>query len=263
VTEAELVAYLADLMAAGQITEAEAAALLARFETGTAPELADRPPDPEPDRADWTAALLFVLLLLGANADRTLTAVQRRQARDVLRARFGADVTRLAGQVTAGTLGAGQWERNMQSVIMAYTLRMAVTGAGTLPQAATRQRVAGRLPEQRVFLDRFTVQLAARQPGARPMSTASIAARAELYGGVAWGAFFIGQADRLDQGWVERWVARDDGNTCGPCSAVNGELFLPGEGPMPGAICLGRGRCRCERRPEFNPEAAARLRGTA
>lgn len=45
---------------------------------------------------------------------------------------------------------------------------------------------------------------------------------------------------------VFEYVTRGDGAVCGPCNAARG-FYLPSEGPMPGAVCAGRSRCRCRR----------------
>lgn len=65
-----------------------------------------------------------------------------------------------------------------------------------------------------------------------------------------------------EAGYVVDYRAVDDRGTCDPClQAEQNGPYLANEGPMPAAVCLGRGRCRCRRELVYDPAAYARLRG--
>ncbi len=97
----------------------------------------------------------------------------------------------------------------------------------------------------------------------RPMTEDEIAARARQYKGEAYGKYWEKSEEQIDDsGVVIDYVAVDDGATCTPCSTAEDEgPYLPGQGPMPGMICLGGGHCRCVRQQREAPELAADLRG--
>ncbi len=68
----------------------------------------------------------------------------------------------------------------------------------------------------------------------------------------------------LGRGWVVDYISRDDVRTCTNClEAQRQGPYLPGQGPMPGAVCLGRHRCRCRREYRYDPVMYARLTGAA
>jgi len=97
----------------------------------------------------------------------------------------------------------------------------------------------------------------------RPMTEDEIAARARQYKGEAYAEYWRKSEEQEERDDViVRYVAVDDGATCGPCSAAEDEgPYLIGAGPMPGSVCLGSGHCRCVRRREVSPQVAAQLRG--
>lgn len=203
--------------------------------------LLDAPPVTEQDDGDaWLIAWALLLLLLGANAARPLTATQRKRARDLLRMRFENAALRYAQRVTSGGLDVDQWQAAVGDEMASYTRTMAVAGAGTLPNAQVRQLAESEIRRQMPFLAGFAAALAG-------MSIAAIANRTRLYGGVGWGMFWRAQGSTASEGIVERWISRDDNRTCSVCASFSGRYYLPGVGPMPGAVCLGAGNCRCER----------------
>ena len=208
----------------------------------------------------WLMAFVLLLLLIGGNTTRRLTRAQSRQARSLLRAKFEVDVQRLADAIAAGTLAVALWQEQMQKAMDDYARTMAIAGAGALPSATTQAIVEARLQEQVPFLNRF-----AGLVGAGLLSAAAIAARASLYGGVGWDAYWRGAegAVSVKHGQIVHYVARDDNGTCAPCrdAQANGPYVVGRQHPVPGSACLGGGRCRCELRFEYNPQVYARLTG--
>lgn len=291
-SRSDLVLHLAALVARHAITQAQAAALLADFDSGELDE-ADLPSmgTPTSDRKDWLLALALVLLLTGGNTNRKLSTAKRRQARNTLRNGYQATVQQLAVGVASGAVAVGAWQGQMQAQIANYTRQMAVAGAGTLPSATTQAAVEAKLAEQWPFLQTFAVQIAARQAGAvagsgggasaptvtggpisaaiapakvatgGPLSAVAIAARSNQYGGIGWGSFFAGQGNDAGYGIVDVWFTRDDGHVCPRCGPRHGQYFQVGAGPYPGWDCFGS--CRCERRPEYLPEIYVQLGGLA
>lgn len=274
-TRADLVASLAALVSRRAITPAQAAQLLNSFDAG---DFLPSDLPPEPTRDDWLLALLLVLLLTGGNTTRPLSAAKRRQARNTLRGGFQATMGQLAVGVTTGALAVGAWQSAMQVNIAAYTRQMAVAGAGALPSGATQAAVEAQLAQQWPFLQTFAVQIAAKKAGgggagsgvlpvasaeqaAGMLSVAAIAARSRMYGNVGHAAFYQGQGDDPQYGYIERWVSLDDGKVCPNCARLHGEMFLPGDGVMPGSVCFGT--CRCSRVLEYNEAEYIRLGGAS
>ena len=97
----------------------------------------------------------------------------------------------------------------------------------------------------------------------RPMTEDEIAARARQYKGEAFAEYWRKSEEQVESDDViVRYVSQDDGATCQPCRVAEDQgPYLAGAGPMPGAVCLGGGHCRCVRRREVNPQVAAQLRG--
>lgn len=214
--------------------------------------------DDESDKEAWIVALAIVLLLLNIKTVRPLTLTQQKRARVLLRAKFEADALRLAVAVAGGAIATARWKEQMQATIEEYARQMAAAGAGTLPDVATRAKVDARLQEQQPYLERFAGVVAAGV-----MSAIAIAARAKLYGGVGWGAYWTGAENAISRqrGQIVYYTARDDRGTCGPCNAAQRTSpYRAGTNhPVPGSVCLGGGLCRCELRFEYNPTVYAQL----
>lgn len=108
------------------------------------------------------------------------------------------------------------------------------------------------------------LSVAVRALQGKPLSEAAIAQRAAQYGGVGRAAFYTGMegSATTQRGYVARYVARDDDRTCVRCLDAEARgPYLPGDGPKPGDVCLGRHRCRCTRELVYDPAAWARLTG--
>ena len=97
----------------------------------------------------------------------------------------------------------------------------------------------------------------------RRMSDKQIAARTQMYKGKSYEQFWrFKERGIKDSDLVVDYIALDDGATCGPCAeAQNRGPYLPGQGPFPGAVCLGGGHCRCRRDTRRDAALAAELRG--
>lgn len=220
-------------------------------------ELAPLPEDDQDHGGEWLAALVLLLLLLGANAGRPLSLSRRIRARTLLRGNFDTSMGNLAVQVANGSITVEVWQQRMSSAIAAYARQMAVAGAGQLPSTATRQWVAQQVAAQQPYLRRFAAAIAQRQQAGNPLSPAYIANRARQYGGSGWGAFYAAQGANAAPGYVEQWITRDDKAVCRVCAPRHLRYFLPGSPPFPGTDCLGT--CRCERLPVYDPVEYAKL----
>lgn len=255
-TRAELVAALSDLITRKALTATEAATLLRRFDDG---ELTDIPlPPPAEDDNDWLLALALLMLLLNRQTVRPLSGQEQLRARKTLRTQFERRTQSLATDV-AGGASVADWQVGMQDSIALYAHQMAVAGAGTLPSAQVRSAVDERLRGQWGYLAAFAVTLVAKREAEAQVSEAAIASRSALYGASGWGSFFQAQGDVARRGWVDLWITKDDRRVCHVCHPRHLQYFLPWVGPWPGPDCLGT--CRCIRKPEYNPEAYARLGG--
>lgn len=137
---------------------------------------------------------------------------------------------------------------------------------GTLRDQYPRlaERLIDAAQEQAGFLARFADEVAVSALLGRPLSPEAVAARSALYGGAGRAEFYRGKEIGQTGGWVIEYHARDDRHTCTPClEAEEASPFLPGEGVFPGAVCRGRGRCRCRRVPRFDPITYDRLKAAA
>lgn len=91
-------------------------------------------------------------------------------------------------------------------------------------------------------------------------SEAAIGARLSLYSGSGRAEWFRGQEKDAGDGDVVDYVSLDDNSTCTPCLLAEEQgPYLPGIGPFPGEVCLGRGRCRCKRVSRHDSRAAKAL----
>lgn len=260
-SRAEFLAFLARAAADPNIrlTEEEAAGLLAAFDqdeidTAHLPlALSDAVQGITREDVERAALALGALGLLRGNRER---------GRDRLRARFIVEARAYAGAVAGGDLTVAEWQGLSRDVTRDYTTNMAVLGAGSAAAALTLLPPLNRsVQEQTAYLSRFADGIAAGSLLGMAWSVGAIAARAALYAGAGYGWFF--RAKEASQGqvnYVVYWRAHDDDRVCQACLAAerNGP-YLVGEGPMPGSVCYGGGRCRCTRETRYDPDAYARL----
>jgi hypothetical protein len=247
----EFIELLTRLVMDGFITLQEAESLIDEFDRGgTLPEgwalplpLDEAVPDEEGLREAMNEALLFF-------ADVLSDAV------DEIQDEFMRDVERLADDLRRGAITLKTWHEQMRDLIVDYLARAAQVGAQRAIVGDDEDELLEIFALQLAFLSRFADQAASGR-----LSDAQIRERAKLYAGEGR-ALFYEQAGRTAAlyGWVEDYIAVDDRNTCGPCARAEAQgPYLPGQGPMPGRVCLGRGYCRCRRALRYDVQAYLRL----
>lgn len=244
----ELVELLTRLILEGFITEAEALEVLEYALTHNAlPE-------------GWALPLEFSAAIpstLREQLSEALLAFADRPAPpspDLLQDRFANEMGRWAEQWGAGRITLKAWQEVAIVMLVDYYARQAQEGA----QRAIfdEEDLFAQVETQIAYLSRFADQMATGR-----LTSAQVVARARLYSGEGRAIYYEQQGLANQQvGWVEDYIAVDDRNTCGPCSAAeaNGP-YLPGTGPMPGRVCLGRGYCRCLRLGRSDLAAYRRL----
>lgn len=266
-TRDEFIDLLSRLVADGELTELDAADLLAEFDAGKITDVpsvlraqeAIRPPDDH----NSELALLALLALLASRNRPTLRPFPPRTAltmANAAQAIFERNVTNLAAALSNGDIVLADWQRSMLAEIEEHVLQqMFLANGEAVLTPLQRARLQTIVAEQGAYLQRFADQAALRQGLGTPFSEAYTANRSQLYGGVGRSEFFRGSEESavargdVSDGWVFEYIAIDDRGTCSPCHAAQG-FYLPGQGPMPGQICLGAGYCRCRRVAQYNPE---------
>jgi len=269
----EFIDYLGRLVADGLINEERAAELVRLFDANALPEGWELPLPPEQsivghDDDDVLIALLALSAILGIRRPQTellpsYTATQIVSHGNEVQATFERRVRRIAAQLANGELTVAQWQIAMTNEMRQHLYQQMMLGSRRGVLSPTQiARADELLRQQSAFVQRFADEVAARQGLGFPLTELQVGSRSEQYGGFARGELFR-QAEASEQfsaGWLIRYNALDDAGTCSPCHEAQG-YYLPGQGPMPGEICLGRSRCRCERVPEYNPAIYAQLTG--
>lgn len=152
------------------------------------------------------------------------------------------------------------WHEGFQADLLAY---LSGQGLAADPSLDDLRPLAQTADTQLAFLARFAESLAiAALLGALP-SAPSIAARSQLYSGAGRALWYVRWEARFNgPGVVIDYISVDDRGTCQPClDAEASGPYLMGQGPMPGAVCRGRGRCRCDRTSRYDLAAYQRLIG--
>lgn len=270
----EFIALLSRLVSDGEISEADAMDLLLQFDAGTLPDSWALPlPVAEAirqghDDKTTEAALLALLLLLSQNGQemrlRPFSPLLSEQLTSAIQDAFQARVDALAGQLARREIQLLQWQGQMMTEIESHVAQQMYLGNGRAAlSTAQLQRLDRIVREQSAFLQRFADHIAMRAGQGRPWREEYVASRARQYGGVGRAEFFRAIEGRdTDAAIVVDYISRDDKFVCGPCLQAEDEgPYLPGTGPYPGEVCLGRDRCRCVRRRRYNPAAYARLTG--
>jgi hypothetical protein len=245
-------------------------------------ELKKRKPEDEAERIARLALLASALLFLAAESRRAWLAfflasqfagvlpagrvlagepgeIIRGRARDGLQDFFASEVRAHAARLAVdGDVRA--WRSRMFGSITGNVLQQKTVAIGRrlLPSEAldTLDPIDFELRHAAEFAEEIT----ARADTSRPMSSAYIGARSELYSGSGRAVWFRADERGRARGVVFYYEARDDKGTCEPCEdAQAGSPYLPGEGVFPGEVCRGRGRCRCLRIPRDAPREFERL----
>lgn len=157
------------------------------------------------------------------------------------------------------------WQQALWIGIVWLILSQFVLGKGGIPNAMQLSKLQKGLRWEAEFLRRFALAvMISLLIGGKLGSEGAVEARSNLYSGEARGTFYEAMEERIreltdaEEGWVMEYIPKDDESTCVPCSESSG-YYLPGTGPMPGQVCMGKGKCRCRRVPVFLPEIFARL----
>lgn len=256
-TRDELIDLLSRLVFDGVITEDDAVAILAQFDRGELPE-------------DWQLPLAPVDVLAYGEDSRLVIAISAASGilaqvqtpipePDILQDMFDDTVTQIVQQLFSGALSLGAWQGSMAQTIVQNMILQSLAGSRGLGlPASAQQALQTSILTQLAFLSRFADQIA---PGG--YSLAYVTNRALSYGGIGRAVFYAAREEAdygQASGYVVDYIARDDGATCSRCSdASRGGPYLPGSGPMPGEVCLGRNSCRCRREVRYDPSAYARL----
>ena len=279
-----LIRLLADLVADGTITEEQAAGILlfAAELTGAETMIPLPSAAPRPIDDDDEAAILVLLAAatglaaVTSYADlRRLSRHRRTDAADALADWHDDQAADIARSLRAGNVRI--FQQAAGSLNRLHAAAQAALGARALPPALRQSLAtadAGRAACRRRFVDGAGLrELVSRMPPAliaalglgavaAQWSAEYLASRLAMYGAAGRAAFFEA-AEEYDEegagpGWIVEYIAQDDDRTCSPCSDAQG-YYLPGDGPYPGQICLGRHHCRCRRVPVYDPEIYATL----
>jgi len=195
---------------------------------------------------------------LGQRLVRASNAERQRHS-DALQDAFERDARRLASELaTSGDVAT--WQRKMGARVIQHLVEQRTLGAARPLRDSERRQMAATVREQTAYLSRFADEVAVRALQGKPLSEAAIAQRAAQYGGVGRAAFYTGMegSATTQRGYVARYRSVDSPTTCSRCHAAEG-YYLVGSGPLPGEVCLGRHRCRCQRIIEYNPEIYDKL----
>ena len=276
---------LARLVADGEITEEQAIQIyLSVADDGSLLDnalplppyagIASQPPD-----EDWPGVLWLLLATAIGMAPGRAGVPQavdfaplsvRMDAADQLQDWHTDAAMKLARDLSAGRLTVADFQRELRLLNDQHNTVQTMLGAGS-----RYQRMAAALSEQltlqAAYLQRFADQIGGRLAAARagiagfaPLTMGQIADRAALYGGIGRALFFQSfEAQRqidTGAGWVIYYQSRDDDRVCSNCLSAQG-YYLPGQGPYPGQICLGRHHCRCRRITIYDPARYAQLTG--
>lgn len=251
----EYESILVDLIQRKRITLDEAAELLKKFLAGDFEE-DDLPlPIAEAKKRDDDAWLLLFSLQLSINRK---TLIERRRERGRVRRLFVVYATDDALSLTDRDITLHQWHSETMGIIGGAVLASWLAGNGT---DGTRPSNDDQVSRQLDYLYRFAAETHARRALDDPFSLEYMVNRSLMYGGAVRGAWFLGNESIYSgYGYVSQYIPIDDRGTCSPCHNAAG-YYLPGDGPMPGDICLGGDACRCERVTIYAPEIYAQLTG--
>lgn len=247
-TRAEFIAYLARAAADPDInlSEDEAHRLLRDFDAGrldmaSLPLPLDQAIQPTDDHT-WEVAAGLVGVYLARRAMRV-------RGRNRLRQSFISTARTLAEAVaTSGDVAV--WQVSMRDLSRTHIAAQAMLGAGTNIRSQVGPLIDVEARRQGAYLSRFADAVTAAELTGKPMGVAHVGSRAAGYAGAPWSWFFKGQESVLGEDVLYAYITRDDDGVCDACQeAERGSPYPALSGPMPGDVCFGGGRCRCERVP--------------
>ncbi len=257
-TRAQLTTLLAYAVQHDWITADEARTIIQRFDAGDVDAsqlplpVAEALGNGLPSEREYVEALLALLGVTGAVLRGGLGQSGRktREAlRERLQDRYMEQARRLAEQAA---VNAQQWHTAMRDLLTTYLTGMTVLGRGTTDFPSGELRLTLRI--QLMFLHQFVSQVALQAQTNHALTVAQIAARSELYAGAGRELWFRSNEVGSTAGYIVRYIAVDDANTCPKCVIAEQQgPYMAGLGPFPGAVCYGKGRCRCRRELEYSP----------
>jgi hypothetical protein len=192
-----------------------------------------------------------------------LISYERRIRRaDRMQNQFGRDSRRLANAITKKGARISTFQKRGLELIRQHGLTQAMLGKGNYLTPREQADFEERLQFHTGKFQDFVDEIALRRAQGKPYSKRYIANRLESYSGFGRGEMFrLSGIEEDDGDTVEDYIALDDGPTCSPChEAAAGGPYLPGEGPFPGQVCKGRGKCRCRRSPRADKRKARQLK---
>lgn len=282
-TRAEFAEMLADLIARGKITLAEAANLQHRMMVGNVVEASTPVPlkllPGKLTKTELETALrAAVVRLTPADGKRLLASGDKPRItstppevkkflRERLRNHFRGDYEATMRQHAQRLSGGGDvdgWHASMVKEQRAYIARQMTAGLGRALAEPEIEEVNRLSQKQQGFLQGFASEVSVKRLMGKDFSLGYLTNRHLQYGGMGWGAWFRGNeiVEGKGDGFVVKYIAVDDGRTCSPCrSAEANGPYLKGTAPMPGEICRGHGRCRCRTEVVFDMDAWVRLGG--
>ncbi len=266
----QLIELLSRLVSDGKITEPEAHSILARYDANEFDGLdLPLPPAefiPMAEEYNDEALLLALILLLGMKPSES-TINRRLESVNDLQDDFVNESERITKRYSSGDVNIklSRWQALMLNSYKRHTIGQAMLGRGVDSlDDATTAKLNDKMRTDAAYMSRFADEIALGFLTGALLSEAYIANRSAAYGGTGRGEFYRGLdeaiGNELGSGWVDEYIAVDDRHTCEPCQQAQG-FYLPGSGPYPGVICYGGGRCRCSRRPVYDPGEYARLGG--
>lgn len=188
---------------------------------------------------------------------RGKTQAERQRLSNALQQGFAEKTRGYAERIAAGTISIPQWQNFMIRAVQKHSIEQAALGG---IDYVDRPGLDTAIKRETAYLSRFADQLAIARVKGNPMSAGQIANRSSLYSRLGKQVFQGGTEARVgdEPGYVWQYISQDDGGTCSACLASEG-FYLAAEGPMPGSVCFGAGRCRCRRERVYNVEEANRL----
>lgn len=250
---AEYEELLADMIARDKLTIEQAQKLRQMFMNGDIRE--DDLPLPLEQAKEKSNDIISILAMkrLFLTVKRTDIA-ERKLGRNLTMQNYEAEATQL-GTYLGGGLTVNAWHTLTRRNIALSMYANWLNGNGT----DTEPNIDSMIDEQLTYLYRFAGEQSAMSLLGTPFSEEYTVNRSLLYGGAVWASWFYGnESVSYDDGYVAQYIAVDDGKTCNPCMRAVG-YYRINEGVMPGQVCYGGSRCRCERIVVYAPDVLARL----
>lgn len=258
-TEHELDFLLTAFVQAGSVTAVDRRLILSALRDGRLD--ASQLPVPLAGRPRITPqSLLETARTMIGPSSTPLPLAARKRMRDASVVAFEREATSLAPLHNSAL---ARWSQSFLSLTTRTQQAVYVAGRGAMPKAAEAPALEKFNTRQHMYAVRFGLQSVAARLKEVPASVARVAQRSRLYVGEAWANFWRGQRETdAGYGMVVHYRARDDDRTCSPCyDAGRKGPYLPQFAPVPGAVCVAPGHCRCEWDVVFDEEEFKRLGG--